>query len=357
MNPHRLLPLTFLVLTGLAAPLAAAPLKIAVVAPQSGNFATLGDEVRQGAKISADRLGVEIALIDESCEAGSGPQIAASIREAGATAAIGFLCSESLDGALAPLKDAGVPAITLSVRWKGLMEDALKNGWPLFRMAPTVDDEAEKLTEIILRDWKSEAIALIEDGTIHGRELTETIRNSLEDRGLKPVFTDTFRPGQEQQIALVRRLRKAGVTSVFVGGDRADMSVIARDAATEKIDLNFLGGEALNAADQPVPLAEGVQAVLLPYVVGSPQTTDGNTSEPPREGYVQPAEAAISILADAAALSGAMGSPLVDTLVDTAFDTPIGPITFTTGHELADNPYRLMEWRRGGFVEPSPSTQ
>lgn len=357
MKPHRLLPLTFLVLTGLSMPLVAAPLKIAVVAPQSGNFVTLGDEVRRGAKISADRLGIELALIDENCEAGSGPQVAARIKESGATAAIGFLCSESLDGALAPLKEAAIPAITLSVRWKGVMEDALKNGWPLFRLAPTTEDEAQKLTEIILRDWTSDAIALIEDGTIHGRELADAIRNGLETHGLKPVFTDTFRPGQEQQISLVRRLRKAGVTKVFVGGDRSDISIIARDAAAEKIELSFLGGEALNAADQPVPLAEGVRAVLLPYVVGGPSPQDGSGTEPPREGYVQPAEAAVSILGDAAALSGAMGSTLADTLVDTAFDTPIGPITFSTGHELADNPYRLMEWRKGGFIEAPPSTQ
>ncbi|NGO63016.1 ABC transporter substrate-binding protein [Rhizobium daejeonense] len=356
MNPHRFLPLTFVALTGLAAPLAAAPLRIAVVAPQSGNFVTLGDEVRLGAKISADRLGIELALIDESCEVGSGPQVAARIREAGATAAIGFLCSESLDGALAPLKEAAIPAITLSVRWKGVMEDAIKNGWPLFRLAPTTEDEAQKLTEIILRDWTSDAIALIEDGTIHGRELADAIRNGLETHGLKPVFTDTFRPGQEQQISLVRRLRKAGVTKVFVGGDRTDISIITRDAAVEKIELGFLGGEALNAADQPVPLAEGVRAVLLPYVVGGPPQ-NGTSAELPREGYVQPAEAAVSILADAAALSSAMGSPLADTLVDTAFDTPIGPITFSTGHELADNPYRLMEWRKGGFIEAPPSTQ
>lgn len=61
------------------------------------------------------------------------------------------------------------------------MEDASRTpGWPLFRLAPTTEDEAQKLTEIILRDWTSDAIALIEDGTILGRELADAIRNGLE---------------------------------------------------------------------------------------------------------------------------------------------------------------------------------
>ncbi|MGO7515548.1 ABC transporter substrate-binding protein, partial [Rhizobium ruizarguesonis] len=80
--------------------------------------------------------------------------------------------SETLEGALPKLKDANIPAITVSVRSCILMEDALKNGWPLFRAAPADGAEAAKIIEAILKDWAADQIALIEDGTIHGREMT-----------------------------------------------------------------------------------------------------------------------------------------------------------------------------------------
>jgi hypothetical protein len=72
-----------------------------------------------------------------------------------------------------------------------------------------------------------------------------------------------LRPGQEQQLALVRRLQKAGATHVFIGGDRNDVAIIARDAAAEKIPLTILAGDAMQAADEPVPLRNGVLAVAL----------------------------------------------------------------------------------------------
>lgn len=356
---RRPLLLSALLGLGLALPALADMPKVALVAPQSGPFAALGKQMRDGATLAAGKSGVEVVSIDETCEPGSGQTIANQILEKGAKAAIGFLCSESLDGALAPLKEPGIPVVTLSVRWKGIMEDALKNGWPLFRMAPSTEDEAERLAEVILRDWPDAALALIDDGTIHGRELAEAIRGNIETHGLKPAFTDTFRPGQEQQLSLVRRLQKAGATHVFVGGDRNDVAVIARDAAAEGIPLTVIGGEAMNAADMPVPLADGTLAVILPDGTAEPDAAAAvaelKAGGIQAEGYVLPGYAAITVFAEALGASGALKIPLAEALADARFSTVIGPVSFNEGHELSDNPYRLAEWRDGRFVPVPPA--
>ncbi len=344
-----------------AGPSAAAELKLAVVAPKTGPYAILGDQVRQGAALAADKLSIAIVEIDESCSEGSGKAVADAVTAAGAKAAIGFLCSESLKEALPGLAEASVPAFTLSVRWKGVMEDAIKEGWPLYRLAPNGDQEAARLSEIILRDWAGEPVALLEDGTIRGRELTEAIRISLEEKGLKPAFIDTFRPGQEQQLTLVRRLKTAGITHAFVGGDRNDVSIIARDAKAEALSLTLLGGEAMRAADEPVPLEDGVLAVGLIEAPEGPSaaaiTADFAAANIAPEGYVLPAHAAVTILADAWGISTAMGTPMSDALVGTTFETAIGPITFGDDHELTENPYRLLEWRDNRFVAVPERTQ
>ena len=339
----------------------AAELKLAVVAPKSGPFAILGDQVRQGASLAAGKLSITLVEIDETCSEGSGKAIAEAVAAAGAKAAIGFLCSESLKDALPGLKESDLPAFTLSVRWKGLMEDAIKGGSPLFRLAPNADQESAKLSDVILRDWAGSAVALLEDGTIRGRELTETIRLSLEERGMKPAFVDTFRPGQEQQLALVRRVRNAGVTHAFIGGDRSDVAVIARDAKAEGLPLTLLGGEAMRAADEPVPLEDGVLAVGLIETPRGPAEgelaaeLDKTDIEP--EGYVVPAHAAVTILADAWGISTAMGTPVADALIGTTFETALGPITFGEDHELTENPYRLLEWRDDRFIPVPDKTQ
>lgn len=348
-----------LLLTGLVPATASAQqVTLAIVAPKSGNFETLGNQVRQGAALAAKGLSLNLVEIHEPCTEGSGPVLADQIKKTGARAAIGFLCSESLVGGLPLLAEAKIPAITLSVRGKVLMEDALKNGWPFFRLAPNSDAEPEKLTEIILRDWKAEAIALVEDGTIRGRELTEAVRLALDARGLKPVFVDTFRPGQENQIALVRRLKAAGASRVFVGGDRNDIAIIARDAVEEAGAMQFLGGDNMHAPNDPVPLKNGVRAVTLPekpFGTAAAEVTKAlSEARVSAEGYVLPAHAGVTVIADALGISSAMGLSLPETLVETDFETALGTLRFGSDHELAENPFQLMEWDGTNFVPVAP---
>ena len=172
-------------------------------------------------------------------------------------AVVGFLCMESLVSALPILSSEGIPAITLSVRSKIVAEDAAKQDWLFFRLAPRDDDEAEKIAEAITSKWLGKPLALIEDGTIYGRELAESVRLSLEETGISPSFTDNYRPSQDKQFGLVRRLERSGATHVFIGGDRIDAAIIARDSAYAGLNLTFLGGDALNAAEDGPTLVNG----------------------------------------------------------------------------------------------------
>jgi len=324
---------------------------IGVVAPQTGPYANLGAQVFEGARAAAAKNGDQLVEINETCDQGAGKAIAEQLRAQKAVAAIGFLCVETLSEALPDLKDARIAAITLSVRSKILMEDAQRYDWPFFRMAPADGDEAEKLAEVMLKQWQTRPIALVEDGTIYGRDLTSVIRQKLEAGGIKPVFTDTYRPGQEQQLALVRRLSKAGATHVFVGGDRNDTATIARDAAADKINLTVIGGDALKAANRPIPLQDGVFAVTLPDYSTLPeaQTVVGEFRDRGAEpdGYALPAYAAVEIVRQAAS-----GGAVVERLAGTSFSTVIGSVGFGTDHELQINPLKLLEWRDNNFAEP-----
>ena len=338
----------------------AAGVPVAVVAPSSGPFATLGKQIADGAVARIEADGNTAILVDEPCAAEGSETVAGRITGAKAVAAIGFLCSETLEAALPALKDAGIPALTVSVRATILMEDALKNGWPFFRLAPADGAETSRIIDFILSDWAGQPLGLVEDGTIHGREMTEAIRNALEERGLKPAFVDTYRPGQEQQISLVRRLSRAGVTHAFVGGDRNDAAIIARDAKAEGLTLELLGGDAMNAANQPVPLSDGVRAATLPDWAADQQNAQlvdalrAKGIEP--EGYVLPAYAAAAIAGEAASLATGEGKPIAEALLMKAFDTALGPVRFTDRHELTENPYRVLEWRGNGFTAPAPAT-
>ncbi|MBL0372741.1 branched-chain amino acid ABC transporter substrate-binding protein [Rhizobium sp. KVB221] len=346
----------FLVLSILPSIAYGGSLKIAVVAPQAGNLAILGAQIVEGAQLAAgDRT--SLVIIDESCAENSGAALAEKIRQAQAVAAIGFLCTDSLEGALPTLTGAAIPAITLSVRSSILMEDAIKKGWPLFRLAPSPTAEREKIIEAIFENWKDQPFAILDDGTITSRETAETIREALEQKGMKAAFIDNFRPAQEVQTQLIRRLAKAGVTHVFAAADRNDMSIMARDSKAANLPMVFMGGDALNAADQLVPLEKGVFAVTLPDYATFPFAKAAyealKAKEKPADGYVLPAHAAVTILTDAYEIASGSGAPLTQALVETPFETTVGPIMFTGKHELATNPFVLLQWNGSSFVSPA----
>ena len=351
--------LTLLLSASLSSTALAAGPKIAVVAPSDGNLAILGNQVRTGAELAA-RDKAKIVEIPESCAEGSGPALASEIEKSGATIAIGFLCTESLQGALSILAKADIPAITLSIRSEVLMQDALKKKWPFFRMAPSTGAERNAVAESIFTHWKDKPFALLDDGTILSREMTDSVRQMLEQKGMSAAFVDNFRPAQEVQTQLMRRLKKANVTHVFAASDRNDMSVLARDAKAAGANLTFLGGDALKGMNQPVPLEAGVYAVTLPEPASLATAKTAvdlmrNEKKEP-EGYVLPAYSAVEVALSADEIAANTSTPLADVLVDTPFATAVGEIRFDKNHELATNPYRLLVWDGASFVEP-PATQ
>lgn len=336
-------------LAGLLAGLMAAQAQtIGVAAPLSGASEMLGRQVEAGATLAAEANGVGLVVADDACSADGGAEAARKFAAAKVNVVVGFLCTEAIEAALPILKDAGIAVITPGVRTESLTDQRDKTGWPVFRLGPRGDDERSAAAAMVTKLWRDALFAIIDDGTIYGRELAETVRASAEQAALKPVFVDTFRPQLDNQIGLVGRLRKAGATHVFAGGDGADVAIMARDAGKLGADMTFAGGEALRAVEGNVPYATGTLMVAQPEwaEVADRVATDAFTAAgiiP--EGYALPAYAAVEVAVAAGRLAGSAVT-LPQALSGHEFATAIGPIRFDEKGDLTQNPYRT--WRFDG---------
>ncbi|GLS33150.1 amino acid-binding protein [Mesorhizobium albiziae] len=325
--------------------------EVGVAAPLSGTSELLGVQVRAGASSAAGKSGVRLEIVDDACSAEGGAAAAQKFVAAEVKIVVGFLCAEALEAAMPTLKQAGIPVITVGVRTDSLTDRREKTGWPVFRLGPRADSEQQAARALIPPLWRSELFAIIDDGTIYGRELAESVRAAAEENALKPVFVDTFRPELDNQVGLVGRLRKAGATHVFVGGDRDDVAIIGRDAKGLGMNVTLAGGEALRAAAGDTPLQAGTLMVGLPEPaeVASPDAIAAlKAEEIIPEGYVLPAYAAVEIAATV--LAGASTSPSERLGVD-EFQTALGKIRFDAKGDLNQNPYRLFRFDGTRFAE------
>jgi len=323
---------------------------IGVSAPLSGASAILGRQIEAGARAAAASLGVTIEIVDDACTAEGGKTAAERFAAAKVSIVVGYLCTETIEAALPVLKAADIPVIAVGVRTDGITDRRIKTGWPIYRAGPRADSERNAVASILTRLWRDNLFAIVDDGTIYGRELAETFRLAAEQSGLKPVFVDTFRPQMDNQIALVGRLRKAGATHVLAGGDREDIAIMGRDAGQLDAPLTIAGGETLRAAPGEMTVAEGTLMIAMPewaevadrIVVDSIQS--GGTVA---EGYVLPAYAAVQIAAEALRTGDANG--IAQALDANTFKTVIGPMKFDAKGDLTENPYRIYRFEGGRF--------
>lgn len=338
------------------AALAETPL-VGLAAPLSGANAVLGEQMRDGAALAADLAGAGLIAVDDQCSAEGGAAAARALIQARAAIVIGFLCTDAIEAALPILKEAGIPVITPGVRANGLTDQRVRIGWPVWRLAPRSDTEPAAVAEILSRRWRNEHFAIIDDGTIYGRELSEALRLAAELAGLRPVLVDTFRPQMENQIGLVGRLARAGATHIFVGGDRDDIAIMARDAAERDHDLVFAGGEALRAAGE-ISLAEGTLMIAMPEwaeMIDESLSQQFSASGIIPEGYVLPSFAAVEIALDARERAGKLDMTLAEALGAEPFHTVIGAVSFDEKGDLDHNPFTLQRYDGNRFW-PADST-
>lgn len=340
--------LAWLLLAGAAN---AQTLTIGVAAPLSGPSAILGKQVEAGAGLAAEANGVELKTVDDACTADGGAAAARDFVAAKVNIVVGFLCTDAIEAAMPILRDANIAVITVGVRTESLTDRRAKTGWPVYRLGPRGDDERNAVASTLTHLWQNELFAIIDDGTIYGREMAETFRAAAEQAALKPVFVDTFRPQLDNQIGLIGRLKKAGATHVFAGGDGDDIAIMGRDAAQLQAGIVFAGGENLRTPPGDMPYATGTLMIAPPEWadVADPKVLESFAAQKiVPDGYTVPAYAAIEIAKSAAALSS--GMPLTEVLTGHDFTTAIGPIRFDAKGDLSQSPYRVFRFDGTRFV-------
>ena len=334
--------------------------RIAVVAPLGDRAAVLGRQVLRGAGgalgmppgaaasgeggVGAD--GIEIVTVSDPCRGGDdaaedGAAVADALLEADADAAVGLICWGTLRAALAEGTLDGLPLLTTGVRAAELTDRARAEGWEVWRLAPRAEAEAEAVAAHIFTEWRDRPYAVIDDGTIYGRELAAAVLELLLARGSEPVLADTFRPAISRQFGLVRRLEGAGPTHLFVAGERRDVAIIARDAVAAGLELAFMGGDAMRAVDDDVNLPAGVEGIVLGPALA--------------EGYEAATRAAVEVLLSAADVAREDGVTLTQALDAGSFETAIGPVRFDARRDVRGNPFVHAVWNGEAWVPTAPA--
>ncbi|MEO1398551.1 MAG: ABC transporter substrate-binding protein, partial [Pseudomonadota bacterium] len=246
--------------------------KIGLSLPLTGRFAAVAKQVEFGAQaaLQAHNAGgsaAELVLFDDKCDAERALEAAKLYAAKNVSSIIGPLCYGFAKALAVALKEIAAPisatpptVFTLETRNPDLARARAVEELALASLSKPHDAEASAIVDLILPRIADRPFAILDDGSIYGRGLSDAVRLKAEQAGLKPVVTANFRPLQTSQRALLRRLSRSGVEALFVASAPEDIVTIATDMNT--LNLSW-------------PIATGETALLLPFAEGASSLPDG----------------------------------------------------------------------------------
>ena len=256
----------------------AEPVKIGVMAPLTGSFASEGQDMRKLISLLAEEInkqgginGAPIELIVE--DDGSDPRTAANaanrLVSRGVSVVIGTYGSAVTAASQDIYDEAGVVQIATGSTAIVLSEKGFSK---FFRTSPR-DDEQARVAVAALASLGYVNIAILHDNSAYGKGLASEARDFIGKAGnLKVVFFDALQPKERDYTTILTKLKGVNPDVIFFTGYYPEAGILLRQMAEMKWSVPMLGGDAANNIDL-VKIA-GVEAAKGYRFVSPPMPSD-----------------------------------------------------------------------------------
>lgn len=329
---------------------------IGISIPLSGDAAELGQNFRTGMKLAMEDLGMssDLFIADDGCDPDLAALAAGDLKDRSPDIVIGMVCNEPAKVIASSLVDSKIPVLVAGARSMRLIKDREREEWNLWRLSPGDDYPVSVAADAIAAIWQETPYAIVDDGTIYGRSFSDLLRGQMQEKGLAPQFSDTFRAAQSSQAGLLRRLKRSGVTAAFVASATLeDLFTIARNMKEFNLKLDLMTTEALELLPylEDASLApEGIRVITAPLAVSEKLSNRLEAAGLVPERQILNGYATMQIV------NQAIGKTPEETnrnLKTKTFDTVLGMITFSENGNSSYNPYKMLIWNGSKLIEPN----
>lgn len=325
---------------------------IALSVPLSGDYAEIGRDFSLGAKLAMETIGRDhqLFIADDGCNPDLAKLAAKDIQSRNAALVTGMICNEAALTLANDLRESKTPLLVAGARSVRLIADRDREEWHIWRMSPGDDAAAEKLADYVTTNLRNTAFALIDDGTIYGRSITDTIRLQLNNTDMSPQFSDTFRAAQSTQAGLLRRLERSGVSmAIIAAATTEDLLTIAKNHKSMGIESKLILSEQISVLpflEDADEVSDGILVVMIPPY-SSNNRADPLSTLLEEKGIT----AKRAIYEGYAAIEVAVQqlSKPDNSFSGKVFETVIGSVEFDANGKNIQNPYRLHVWEDGAL--------
>lgn len=342
---------------------AKADIKIAVVGPMTGQYASFGAQMKAGAEqavadinAAGGVLGQKLELLvgDDACDPKQAVAVGNQMVSKGAVLIAGHFCSGSSIPASKVYTEEGVLQISPASTNPKLTDEGGPN---VFRVCGRDDQQGAVAGAFLVKHFKGKKIAIIHDKTAYGKGLADETQKALHANGGKETMYEAYTAGEKDYSALVSKLKGGGIDILYVGGYHTEAGLIARQMREQGMKTRLVSGDALVTNeywDITGKAGEGTLMTFSPDPRKNPAADKAVKAfrakkiEP--EGYVLYTYGAIQAWQQAVEKAKSTKlKPVADNLKKMKFDTVLGSLSFDKKGDVKAPGYVMYEWKDGKY--------
>ena len=329
---------------------AAADLKIGIMVPTTGSEATYGKDMENAINLAADEinaaggvLGMNVVTMtgDAACDPQQATAAATKLVSAEIAALVGGYCSGATLPTMKIYGDAKIPHVIPAANSTKLIDVNMGNA---FQINSTGFDQVK--TAISLFEEKGiNKLAIIHQGDGYSEDLAKLTRDKWTEMGKEVVAYEVVNKGEQDQSALVTRIKSKAPDAVFWTAYYADGALVIKQLRQGGYRNLIAVGDGSNSPkllEIAGKASEGVYCFSNPTVDYLPAAKDFHKNYKAKYEQDPDAYAALSydgmkLMADAINRAGSTDKDaVIKALAETKDFTGIaGPITFTDQNTLA----------------------
>ncbi len=346
----------------LAAATAQAQTTVGVAGPMTGQYASFGEQLRNGASLALEDINaaggvlkqqLKLVVGDDACDPKQARSTADRLVGQKVPVVFGHFCSSSSIPASEAYAEGNVLQITPASTNPTFTERKL---WNVFRTCGRDDQQGALAGKYLADNFKGKKIAILDDKSTYGAGLANETKKALNALGVKETLRESYTQGDKDFTALVSRMKAADIDIVFVGGYHTESGLILRQMRDQGMKTLLMAGDAL--ADKQFASITGQHAGGVLMTFGSDPRNRPAAAEVVKkfkakgidpEGYTLYTYAAMQIWAAAVEKTGSTDPKKVAATIRAGkWNTVLGEISYDAKGDITVTDYVMYEWKADG---------
>ncbi len=343
-----------------------AEITIAVAGPMTGQYASFGEQMKNGAEMAVKDINaaggvngemLELSIGDDACDPRQAVNVANQFAGDGVVFVAGHFCSGSSIPASAVYAEEQIVQISPASTNPAFTDD--RPGEGIFRVCGRDDQQGETAGAYLAENYGDKNIAILHDRSAYGQGLAEETRRVLNEAGVEETMFEAFTAGERDYSALVSKLNSENIDAVYIGGYHTEAGLILRQMREQGLQAQLISGDAL-VTDEfwsiTGDIGNGVLMTFSPDPRANPNAQEVVAAFEAQgvnpEGYTLYTYAAIQAWAKAANEAGSTDfAPVVENLDTMTFETVIGDLEFDDKGDVTLPGYVFYEWQDGNYAQ------